>query len=71
MDQLTLFPGEGGRRTTGREYAVVIRSGRVGPIRFGATEASYALTRTVLTALAAAVTEADDDACPAGPPDPS
>ena len=36
-----------------RDAAVrfAMRSGRVGPIRFGATEASYAITRDVLADL--------------------
>ena len=62
MDQLALFAVEGRPRTAGREDTVAIRSGQVGPIRFGATEDSYALTRTVLSALAAVPTDGDVDA---------
>lgn len=52
MDQMRLFPlGEAPAKANGPE-PVPIRSGRVGPIRFGATEASYAMTRSVLVALA-------------------
>ena len=61
MDQLALFAVEGRPRKAGREDAVSIRSGRVGSIRFGATEGSYALTRSVLSALAVASTDADAD----------
>jgi hypothetical protein len=38
-----------------------IRSGRVGPIRFGATETSYAMTKTVLTELEALPADAGED----------
>ena len=61
MDQLALFAVESRPRKADQEDAVGIRSGRVGPIRFGATEGSYALTRSVLGALAAASTDADAD----------
>ncbi len=59
MDQLALFAVQNKPRAAGREDAVTIRSGQVGAIRFGATETSYALTRSVLSALAAAPTDAE------------
>jgi hypothetical protein len=62
MDQLTLFAAEGRSSEAGGKDTVAIRSDRVGPVRFGATEASFALTRTVLAALA--VPPADTDADP-------
>jgi hypothetical protein len=53
MNQLDLFEGQ--PKETHRDEAdrFPIHSGRIGPIRFGATETSYALTEEVLTALAA------------------
>jgi len=61
MDQMTLFAAEGGSKKAGGKDAVSVRSGRVGPVRFGATEASFDLTRTVLVALAAPTTDTDAD----------
>jgi len=62
MDQMNLFAADGRSKEAGRKDTVAIRSGRVGTVRFGATEASFALTRTVLAALA--VPPADTDADP-------
>ena len=53
MDQMTLFPLEAAPAKESASDCVPIRSGRVGPIRFGASEASYAMTQAVLVALAA------------------
>ena len=50
-------PPKGTKKDAAEPYP--IRSGRVGPIRFGATETSYALTEDVLTALAAQADDAD------------
>ena len=59
MNQMDLFDGPP-KETKEREADLFpIRSGRVGPIRFGATETSYALTEDVLTALAAQAGDAD------------
>ena len=57
MNQMDLFDGPPKETKEDEAAAFPIRSGRVGPIRFGATETSYALTEDVLTALAA---QADD-----------
>lgn len=62
MDQMSLFAADGGSKEAGRKDAVAIRSDRVGPVRFGATEASFALTRSVLAALAVPPADSDADA---------
>lgn len=52
MNQMDLFEDRK-RPPSGRETRPCpIRSGRVGPIRFGATDDSFAMTREVLTDLA-------------------
>lgn len=61
MDQMTLFAADDRSKEAGRKDAVAIRSDRVGAIRFGATEASFALTRTVLAALAVPPADTDVD----------
>ena len=66
MDQMALFAVESRSGEACRNAAVPIRSGRVGVIRFGATETSFALTRTVLTALDAPPAKADTDTKPEG-----
>jgi hypothetical protein len=57
MNQMDLFDGLPKETDKDEADSFPIRSGRIGPIRFGATETSYALTEDVLTALAA---QADD-----------
>jgi len=57
MNQMGLFDGPPKETDKAGAEKFPIRSGRIGPIRFGATETSYALTEEVLTALAA---QADD-----------
>ena len=61
MDQMALFAVESRSGEACRNDTVPIRSGRVGSIRFGATEASFALTRSVLTALSAPPTKGETD----------
>jgi len=60
MDQMTLFPLDAEPAENNACQSVPIRSGCVGPIRFGATEASFAMTRAVLDALAAPSDQADE-----------
>jgi hypothetical protein len=57
MNQMDLFDPAPAETKESEPATFPIRSGRVGPIRFGATDTSYALTKEVLTALA---TQADD-----------
>jgi len=52
MNQMDLFDAETTEAEATEEEALPICSGRVGPIRFGSTDASYALTRDVLADLA-------------------
>jgi hypothetical protein len=59
MNQMDLFDGPPKETKKNEADLFPIRSGRVGPIRFGATETSYALTEDVLTALAAQADDAD------------
>lgn len=59
MNQMDLFDGPPKETKECAADLFPIRSGRVGPIRFGATETSYALTEDVLTALAAQAGDAD------------
>jgi hypothetical protein len=66
MDQMALFAVENRPGEACRDDAVPIRSGRVGSIRFGATETSFALTRTVLTVLTIPPAKADTDIQPKG-----
>jgi hypothetical protein len=66
MDQMALFAVESRPGKTGPDDAVPIRSGRVGPVRFGTTETSFSLTRTVLTALAVSPAKEDTDTEPEG-----
>jgi hypothetical protein len=66
MDQMALFAVESRSGEACHNDRVPIRSGRVGSIRFGATEASFALTRSVLTALAVPPTQEDTDDEPEG-----
>jgi len=68
MDQMALFAVEGRPDKASRNDAVSIRSGQVGSIRFGATESSFDLTCSVLTALAAPPAKADKDAAQEGSP---
>jgi hypothetical protein len=58
MNQMDLFDGPPKEKKNEADL-FPIHSGRVGPIRFGATETSYALTEDVLTALAAQADDAD------------
>ena len=60
MDQMTLFPLDAKSAETNASESVPIRSGCVGPVRFGATETSFAMTRSVLDALAAPPGHADE-----------
>ncbi len=62
MEQKTLFAVEDRSNEAHRDDAVAIRSGRVGPVRFGSTEASFTLTGTVLAELAALSDELGADA---------
>ena len=62
MDQMELFGMEDRPDEQHRPDTVPIRSGRVGPIHFGATEVSFDLTQAVLTELAASNAGADGDA---------
>ena len=62
MDQMDLFGLENIPDEQHRADTVPIRSGRVGPIHFGATEVSFDLTQAVLTELAASNNGADGDA---------
>lgn len=48
MNQMDLFDAETMEKDAAETEAFPVRSGRVGPIRFGSTEASFALTRDVL-----------------------
>ena len=59
MNQMDLFDGPPKETDKDEADLFPIRSGRIGPIRFGATETSYALTEEVLTALAAQVDDAE------------
>ncbi len=59
MNQMDLFDGPPKETKKDEADPFPIRSGRVGPIRFGATETSYALTEDVLTALAARADDAE------------
>jgi len=52
MNQMDLFDGPPKETHEDEADPFPIRSGRIGSIRFGATETSYALTEEVLTALA-------------------
>lgn len=61
MDQMELFGREDMPDGQHRPDTVPIRSGRVGPIYFGATEVSFDLTQAVLTELAASDTGAGGD----------
>lgn len=60
MDQMTLFPLGAASAAKRAAEPVPIRSGRVGPVRFGATEAAYAMTRAALVELAALDGDGDD-----------
>ena len=60
MNQMDLFDGPPKETKKDEAAAFPIRSGRVGPIRFGATETSYALTEDVLTALPAQADDAEN-----------
>ena len=51
MNQMTLFDTETSETDAAEPETFPIRSGSVGPIRFGATEASFALTRDILNDL--------------------
>jgi hypothetical protein len=66
MDQMALFAVESRSEEACRNDRVPIRSGQVGSIRFGATKASFALTLSILTALAVPPTKADTDNEPEG-----
>jgi hypothetical protein len=57
MNQMDLFDAAPADKEESEPVNFPIRSGRVGPIRFGSTDTSYALTKEVLTELA---TQADD-----------
>ena len=59
MDQMDLFNSDIAEPVTAEEEISPICSGRVGPIRFGSTDTSYALTKEVLADLAM---RSDDDA---------
>ncbi|MGD9330054.1 MAG: hypothetical protein PVJ53_02015 [Desulfobacterales bacterium] len=61
MDQLNLFHGD--QKTVDADAApsLAIRSGRVGPIRFGATRESYAMISSVLADLARPSIDAGQD----------
>jgi hypothetical protein len=59
MNQLDLFKIEPAKTERKTADAVAIRSGIVGPIRFGSTEASYSITRDVLTDLVAPLADAE------------
>ncbi len=62
MNQMELFDGPPKETNKDEADPFPIRSGRIGPIRFGATETSYALTEDVLTTLAAQAGDAEKGA---------
>ena len=62
MNQMDLFDVPPKEPDTAEPETFPIRSGRVGPIRFGSTDASYALTKEVLTALAVKADDAEKGA---------
>lgn len=53
MQQRKLFESDGGHAEAGQATPFAIQSDRVGVVSFGATEASFALTREALADLAA------------------
>lgn len=48
MNQMDLFDVETTATDAAEPETFPVRSGRVGPVRFGSTDASFALTREVL-----------------------
>ena len=61
MNQLKLFDPEQQKPDAKASEACTIRSGQAGPIRFGATEGSYAMTQEILDDLARLPVDAGDD----------
>ena len=61
MNQLKLFDPEQQKPEAKASEACTIRSGQVGPIRFGATKGSFAMTQAVLDDLTRSPVDAGDD----------
>jgi len=57
---MDLFDTETSETDTANSETFPVRSSRVGPIRFGSTEASFALTREILIGLSTLFEDAAD-----------